>query len=306
MIRNIFKISLCLLGFCTSVSYGQGCSDAGFCTINSFKPQSTDSAEANVEFNNQVKIGFSFGNADRDIAVLGTALEYNRILSDKFALDVKLTALLQTGNGISVFGLSDLYLNTNYNINKNAKFTIGLKIPLTNGNRKIDGIALPMDYQASLGTLDFIVGFGYQIKKLQLVAAFQQPLTQNQNAFLAGDYPITSELSAFQSTNKFKRSGDVLLRVSYPINLGKKFKITPSILPIYHLTKDRYFDRFANEIIIPNSEGLTLNGNVYFDLTLNEKNALQLNAGMPFVVRASRPDGLTRSFIINLEYRAKF
>jgi hypothetical protein len=28
--------------------------------------------------------------------------------------------------------------------------------------------------------------------------------------------------------------------------------------------------------------------------------------GMPFIVRESRPDGLTRSFIANLEYRIKF
>lgn len=33
-------------------SYGQGCSDAGFCTINSFKPSSEDSTESSSQFNN--------------------------------------------------------------------------------------------------------------------------------------------------------------------------------------------------------------------------------------------------------------
>ena len=70
-----------------------------------------------------------------------------------------------------------------------------------------------MDYQSSLGTFDLIFGVGYQINKLQLVAAIQQPLTQNNNLFFASSYPEDSPLREFQSTNKFIRSGDVMLRV---------------------------------------------------------------------------------------------
>jgi len=163
-----------------------------------------------------------------------------------------------------------------------------------------------MDYQASLGTFDLIFGIGYEIEKIQIVAAIQQPLTQNDNEFIATNYPINSKLRTFQSTNKFERSGDVLLRASYPINLNSKIKLTPSVLPIYHLTNDKYTDEFNIQKEINNSQGITLNGNVYMDYEISSKSIFQLNAGMPFIVRDARPDGLTRGFVANFEYRMKF
>jgi len=284
-------------------SYGQGCSDAGFCTINSFKPNSTDSTKATC---NQFKIGAFFGSADNSISVYGSYLEYNRQLNRKFGLDVKLTTLAQNGNGISVFGLSDFFVNTNYKASERMKFTLGAKIPLSKANKTFDNLPLPMDYQASLGTFDLIFGVGYEIKKFQFVVAIQQPLTQNDNQFIASTYPINSKLRAFQSTNKFERSGDILLRISYPIKVNSKLKLTPSILPIYHLTNDKYTDEFNVKREIKGSQGLTLNGNAYLDYEINNQNSIQLNVGMPFVVRDARPDGLTRGFIANLEYKIKF
>ena len=107
-----------------SYSYGQGCSDAGFCTINSFKPKSSDSMEV---LNNQFKIGAFFGKADNSISVYGNYLEYNRQLNKKFGLDAKFTTIAQDGNGISAFGLSDIFLNANYKVNEKVKLTLGAK-----------------------------------------------------------------------------------------------------------------------------------------------------------------------------------
>lgn len=138
------------------------------------------------------------------------------------------------------------------------------------------------------------------------MAAIQQPLTQNDNQFLATDYPAGTQLNSFQSTRKFQRSADMLLRVSYPIKINSKLKLTPSILPIYHLSNDKYTDQLNVKKEIKGSQGLTLNGNAYIDYEFNNQNTIQLNIGMPFVVRDSRPDGLTRSFIATLEYNIKF
>ncbi len=284
-------------------TFSQGCSDAGFCTMDSFKPSESDTLET---INNQFKIGIFLGKADNSITAYGTYLEYNRQINEKLGLDVKLTTIAQNGNDISVFGVSDIFLNANYKLNDNFKLTLGTKLPLSNASSTLNDLPLPMDYQASLGTVDLILGIGYQIKKIQFVAAIQQPLTQNNNQFLASDYPLESKLRSFQSTNKFQRSGDVLLRVSYPISLGKKLKFTPSILPIYHLSNDKYTNEFNIEKEIIGSEGLTLNGNIYVDYEINNKNYIQLNIGAPFIVRDARPDGLTRSLIANLEYRMKF
>lgn len=287
----------------TGEAFAQGCSDAGICTVHSFKPNGLDSISDNP---NQFKAGISYGAADYSISVFGTYLEYDRRINEKFGLDAKLTSLSQSGNDISAFGLSDLYINSNYRINKKASLTLGVKIPLSDANRQEDGRALPMDYQSSLGTFDLVFGFGYAIGRLQLVAAIQQPLTQNNNEFFAEDYPLFSPLREFQSTNQFKRSGDALLRASYPFDLGQKFRFTPSLLPIYHLSNDKYTNKEDIEVEIEGSQGLTLNWNLYLDYELNNDQALQLNVGSPFIVRDTRPDGLTRSFVASLEYRIKF
>ena len=245
---KFFLIATTLFCLITNYSYGQGCSDAGFCTLNSFKPNNIDSTQV---LNNQFKIGAFFGNADNSISVYGNYLEYNRQLTNKFGLDLKLNTLSQNGNGISTFGLSDIFLNTIYKVSEKVKLTLGAKIPLSKADK-------------------------------------------------------TNDLRKFQSTNKFERSGDVLLRVSYPINITSKLKLTPSILPIYHLTNDKYTDEFNVKKEIIGSQGLTLNGNAYLDYEINSKNIIQLNLGIPFIVRDIRPDGLTRSFIANIEYRIKF
>ncbi len=284
--------------------HGQGCSDAGFCTVNSFQPAGTDGP---AEYNNQLKIGASYGLADYDIAVGGFYLEYNRQITQAIGLDAKITTLSQTGNDVSVFDISDLYLNVNYNFSEKLRLTLGVKVPQTNGNtREDDGLPLPMDYQSSLGTLDLIAGLGYAIGNFHIVGAAQIPLTQNENEFVADDYPENSKLYEFQTTFKFVRSPDVLLRVSYPIQLGNRFKLTPSLLPIYHLGNDKYTDTQGTQQEIEGSEGLTLNGNLYVDFKITEKQGLQLSLGSPFVVRETRPDGLTRAIVAGLEYRMSF
>jgi len=298
-----FLISFTALTIQVNYSFGQGCSDAGFCTINSFKPESGDGTGA---FKNQFKIGAFFGGADNAVSVYGNYAEYNRQLNENIGVDIKWTTLAQNGNGLSVFGLADVFLNANYRASDKLRLTLGTKIPLTKSNKSLDNLPLPMDYQASLGTFDLIFGLGYEISKLQIVAAIQQPLTQNDNRFFASSYPVGSKLVAFQSTYQFKRSGDVLLRVSYPISLSEKMKLTPGLLPIYHIANDKYTDELNNEKEIVGSQGLTLNGNIYLDYEINKRSTIQVNVGVPFVVRESRPDGLTRSFIANAEYRILF
>lgn len=294
----IASIVVCVLIMVSS--YGQGCSDAGFCTINSFKPNGDEALK------NQIKVGTFFGKADYDIEVYGAYLEYNRQINKKIGLDAKLTSLAQNGNGITSFGLSDIFANANYKATDRVKVTLGAKIPLSNANKMKNNLPLPMDYQSGLGTFDLLFGVAYKIKEFQFVTAIQQPLTQNKNEFLSNNYPSSSVLGTIQSTNNFKRSGDVLLRVSYPFNLSSKLKLTPSILPIYHLANDKYTNALKMESEIIGSKGLTLNANAYLDYKIHNKGVLQINVGIPLLVRDARPDGLTRSFIANLEYRINF
>jgi hypothetical protein len=303
-IRIRLFMALCLTVAVSFFSSGQGCSDAGFCTLNGFKP---DADSAMKEYKNYAAIGLSHGEADHGIAIWNSYVEVHRQFSAKLGLNMKISGMSQSGNAVSAIGLSDIYLNGSYSFLKNTTALLGFKIPLQDGNRQgSEGLPLPMDYQSSLGTFDVIAGLKYEIKKLVITAGYQQPLVQNNNQFLSAQYPMGSPLKNFQSTNNYQRSGDVLLRLSYPFKITKQLTVTPSVLPIYHLKNDRYTDETGMKQTITGSQGLTLNGTLYLDYTLSERSSLNLNAGKPFITRKVRPDGLTREYILTLEYKFKF
>jgi hypothetical protein len=282
----------------------QGCSDAGVCTMSGLAPHSDSIAVDNPV--HSLRIGASYGNADNAIVVLGNYLEFSSQLTPINRLSLRLTSLAQSGNDISVAGLSDLYINGQFRLEEDLSLSIGFKIPMMNGGRSLDGLPLPMDYQASLGTYDLLLGMHYRINRWQLVAALQQPLIQNKNEFDPMLYPEGSALRAFQNTNQFIRRPDVLIRVSYAYPVGDQFILTPSILPIYHLGEDSYLDQNEIERKIEGSDGLTFNMNLYADYKFGEHQKLQFNVGFPLVVREARPDGLTRSMVATLEYRVDF
>jgi hypothetical protein len=285
--------------------FAQGCSDAGFCTLNATKPFSWDTIPSTPTYNS-LKLGFSAGRADYDIQIFSSYLEYSRSINDHVSVDFKVTALSQKGPTHQSLGLSDVFVTTNYKWFNNTVATLGLKIPLNDGNTIKSGNGLPLDYQTSLGTLDFIAGYGFHVRKLQLVAAGQFPLTQNKNQFLATDFTSDSPFSKFPSTHTFKRRPDVLLRLSYPLSLSHSWTLTPGILPIYHIGEDQYTDENGDTKAITGSSGLTLNTTVFLSYQTKKGNRFEFNAGTPLIAREVRPDGLTRKFIATVEYKIRF
>jgi hypothetical protein len=307
-IKTIFCLFLC--SFITQFAHAQGCSDAGFCTVNSFKPQqATDSMHQQKQ---QFKIGVGYGKADHAIQVFSYYAEYGYRFNDTWSIDAKVTGLGQSGPDaisnapVNVNNISDFYLTSNIRLNPHLRMTIGLKIPFNSANAKQNGVALPLDYQSSLGTLDILAGLGGSVGQFQWVAAFQQPLTQNGNTFIQGARTKPADAAFFQSTNNYKRSGDVLLRLALPLVWTKSLTVTPSLLPIYHLSNDLYTDESGVERSIASSQGLTFNFNAYFDYQIAKNKTLQLNFGFPIVARKVRPDGLTRSLALGLEYQVRF
>lgn len=282
---------------------GQGCSDAGFCTVGPLKNPDSDTAQKTTF--NQLKIGLSAGRADYSINTIASFLEYNRQFGKYWSASTKLTQLAQSGNGIAVNGLSDVFLTGTYNPRKFA-YTLGVKVPLTDGNRLYEGKPLPLDYQASLGTLDLIAGISRKWGNFRLTAAIQQPLLQNNNRFFPMAFDSASILSGIPATNGFERKGDVLLRATYDIALGKHWKLTPGLLPIVHLGEDSYLDAYGSRETIAGSSGLTLNGTLFVQYSLSEHHKLEASFGTPFIARTARPDGLTRKYVFGIEYRFSF
>jgi hypothetical protein len=279
----------------------QGCSDAGFCTVDALKSPDGDSTASDKSL--QLKLGATVGKADRNITIVASYLEYNRQLNKHWGYDMKLTQLAQLTDSINTNGLGDLFLTGTYKTNVNIAFTAGVKLPFSDGNKQRNERSLPNDFQSSLGTIDFIGGISKEWRKFRFTVAVQQPLTQGKNRFSPELFDSLSVFSAFQSTKDFKRRGDVLARVNYAWSVSKHWKLTPGLLAIYHLGEDTYLDASNVRKPIVGSDGLTLNGTLFAQYSINKSHKLELSLGTPFVVRDSRPDGLTRSIVATLEWK---
>lgn len=290
------KVVFVLIVFVSNNIFSQGCSDAGFCTSENMKyGTSVDSLKHTIKF------GINQGSADFDVSVFGMYLEYKYQINDKINLGTRINYTSQSKDAVSSSAISDGYIIADYLFTPTLSASVGLKIPFSDGNVKENGFALPMDLQPSLGTYDLVLGVSKKYNNLFFALGYQQPLNKNKNTFFK-----TLSTNEFFTTNQFKRAPDLLLRVGYSYEINNKWKLSPSLLPIYHLTNDTFEDVTNQEIEIKGSEGLTLNASLLVQYLINNKNALEFNLGSPLIVRDARPDGLTRSFVLNLEYKFSF
>ena len=310
MMKKIIVIAVVLLALSVNAR-SQGCSDAGVCTIHSFK-NNTGKFEENNKNNNEVVVGFAFGKGERSTSNYTSYVEYTRSLSDKTSVTGKISFSAISGELANTNGLGDLFLSLNHTFDIKKKWqkslVIGLKIPFDQADIVEKGIHLPMPYQTSLGTTDLVVGLSYIRKSFGATLALQQPLKKmNGNRFLPIDYPAEPLAAKYLPTNLFERKGDAFLRFSYNFDLNNsRFSLRPSLLGIYHLGNDSYQDMNKMRIEIEKSSGPTLNANVFVGYKLASNSALELSVGAPFVVRTNRPDGLTRSFVASVEYKFNF
>lgn len=293
-----------LLLFCTlkiNVA-AQGCSDAGFCSAGSLNVHAAE--ETTNAARTWVSAAFSYGLSDFGVQVVSPRLEVRHIFDSTWNASARIGMQMSIGDIATTTGLSDVIVTGGYNVLPDVQLTLGAKLPLNNGNMMVEGRPLPMDYQSSLGTVDVIAGVVWHVGDFSLAAAMQQPLTQNSNTFSPAVYPATSPAQQYHATNGFNRKADVLLRVSYMISaFEKNLRLHASLLPIYHVANDTYIDSTNVRRDIPGSRGVTLNAALLAEYVLNPFNRIELTIAAPLIVRDLRPDGLTRSILIGVEYR---
>jgi hypothetical protein len=297
------KILLILvLVFITTFSFAQGCSDAGICSIgNSF--QSTEK-----EFKNNIEISAIFGAGEADVTYFSPYISYGRKVNERFSWSSKVTFSSANGSFGTRAAFGDAFLVGNYAFasKKNTQWNVllGSKIPFTSSNLKINGFSLPLDYQSSLGTFDLFLGTNFKYKKWDFNAAIQIPVfNNNKNSYFA-EYSGTDD---FLTTNLFERKSDALFRTTYTIKTpNNKFTFKPNVLFIYHLGEDSFENIFGQRESYVGSEGLTINGNLISSYNFNKQKSIELSLAAPFLVRDIRPDGLTRSFVLAIQYKILF
>lgn len=297
------KIFLVLSSFVFSnLSFAQGCSDAGICSVSHGFQQQEKTLK------NQIEIAPIFGVGETYITYFSPSLTYTRIFSDKLAISTRVTFSSASGDFGTRAAFGDAYLIGNYAFkeknNKQWSALLGWKFPFTSANLKINGYSLPMDYQASLGTFDLFLGTNFKYKKLDFNTAVQIPVFNiNRNSYFK-EFSGTDE---FVSTNLFERQPDALFRTTYTWQTKtQKFTFKPNLLFIYHLGEDSFENIAGQREKIANSDGLTINGNLVSIYHLNKTNSIELSVASPFVVREVRPDGLTRGLVASVHYRISF
>ncbi|WP_412465084.1 hypothetical protein [Flavobacterium mekongense] len=283
-------------------AYSQGCSDAGICTINKGFQQ------GEITFKNDLEISAIYSLGEADLVYVSPYVSYTKRFNERYSFTAKVTFSTATGSFGTRSQFGDAFLVGNYVFkeknNRQWSALLGFKFPFTASNLKINGYSLPLDYQSSLGTIDVFVGTNYRYKKWNFNLALQLPVINlNKNSYFS-EYAGTDD---FPSTNLFQRQPDALIRATYMIQtLNKRISFKPNLLFIYHLGEDSFENIFGQREHIKGSDGLTINGNLLTSYKLTGQSQIELSLAAPFVVRTIRPDGLTRSFVVGLQYQYSF
>lgn len=278
----------------------QGCSDAGICSIGAY--YSTSAIKKN-----QLEFSSVFGAGEADVTYISPYISYSRNFNEKWAASLKITSSLASGSFGKRGSIGDAFATLHYQPSTAGSYkwsyTAGAKLPFNRGNLKINNHPLPLDYQSSLGTFDFIGGVGLNYKSWDFNAAIQIPVFNiNANSYIS-EYSGTDD---FLTTNLFERKPDALLRTTYTIKTkSEKFTFKPNLLLIYHLSEDTFEDIFGNRMAINGSDGLTVNGNLISAYNF-KAGSIELSVATPFVVRDVRPDGLTRAYTVAIGYKTNF
>ncbi len=289
--------------------FSQGCSDAGFCSLSVLKNNATSSKHKHA-----ISLGLNYGSGEQSTNTLNPYFEYSYKASKNVTLQTKITSTYSNGFLGSKFNVGDVFAFLTWKTNNstsNSQFTFihGFKLPLTSSNDKNkDGKPLPLDYQSSLGTIDFISGVNLIVNnKWEFNTGFQIPISNsNKNSFFPSDYTDT-RAQKFIPTNLFERKSDILFRVGYYAQKpNSSFSIKPNLLAIYHVANDTYLNKTGTRVTIDKSQGLTLNASIIATKTFKNETQLELIAATPLKVRDARPDGLTRSAVLNVQYKIPF
>ncbi|MEM9324742.1 MAG: hypothetical protein AAGA85_03765 [Bacteroidota bacterium] len=308
-----WTLALVLVLFGVLQASGQGCSDAGFCTMGAMKPDQTFSRKVNFKLRS-IEISYYRGTASIVSPIIyAVTADINYGLTDKLGFQIKVPFQWVNGNFGETQGMSDISFSFTRNLMRTSKLdlnvTLGGKIPTNQSDKTNDsGLVLPMYYQTSLGSYDIIAGISMLTEKWLLAFGYQQALTANENSFFWGEwvnYPSREYLFNHDVGIGLKRGIDLMLRVernfrfiNYSFNVG--------LLPIYRITPDQGIILTRKNGGVVKTTGLALSAIAGFTYHLNTTSSVKFLYGYKITDRPTNPDGLTRDDVITVAYLLRF
>lgn len=310
----MYRFTLTLIAIVITANlHGQGCSDAGFCTMGAMKPDQPFNKK--IEFKlRSMELSFYRGTTDLTPVIYVATADMTFSLNKNTSFQLKLPyqavrgklADTQSMGDISICFTRSVFSTNKYDIN----FSVGGKIPTNSSDKSIDGKPLPMYYQTSLGTYDFISGISFISRRWLFATGIQIPLNKNNNQFLwkpwnNGNPDFVDYIEEYSKAKELQRGTDVMIRVERNFRFSQ-FNFTLGLLPIYRISND--------EITNPNGErekpvgakGLAMSGIFTAGYSFNVHTGIRVLVGRKIVQRDNNPDGLTREFVSTITYYHRF
>ena len=303
---KILFISILAVLFANIHSFGQGCSDAGFCSMGSIK-----SSQNNDTLHAAIGISQNIGMGEEGVLILSTQLEFKLMPWNNGLISVKAPYTFVSGNLGSVNGPGDLTISYTHKIIEDDDYyvmlNLGGKIPSNASDKRNKADKpLPMGYQISLGTTDLIIGASLFHQEWHFAIGYQHAFNRNENGFLHSIPEWAGDINAeeYFESNKFKRGDDIMLRIEKRF---EKPNVTyfAGILPIYRIQKDEIIDN-GKTIALDGSSSVTINLNGGLLYKLSNQTDLNISMGVPTLFRRVRADGLTRLFSLTVGIEKKF
>jgi len=292
--------------------FGQGCSDAGFCTMGAMKPDQTFNRKVDFKLRS-LEISYYRGTSTLSPIIYSVTADMSIGITKDLAFQLKVPYQWVNGNFGNTRNLGDISFSLTKTLISNQHIdlmvTLGGKIPTNKSNKTNEnGLVLPMYYQTSLGSYDIVGGVSLLTRKWLLAFGYQQALTANENSFHWGEwvnYPSREYLSNHDVGIGLKRGIDLMFRVernfrfiNYSFNFG--------LLPIYRITPDQGIIITRENGGVVKTTGLALSALGGFTYHVNTTSAVKLLYGYKIVDRNVNPDGLTRDDVITMAYLLMF
>lgn len=311
--NNCKKLTSALMLFAAChFAYSQGCSDAGFCTMGAMKPDQPFNRKIQLRMRS-MEVSFYRGTTTLTPIVYVATADMNFSLNAKTSFQLKVPYHAVRGRLASTSSVGDLSLCFTRNLHSSEKgdfnFSLGTKIPSNRSDKTADGRPLPMYYQTSLGTYDFISGVSFITRKWLFATGIQVPLNKNDNQFLWGAWAGSEEdpdyIKQYSKSKELKRGIDVMLRVERNFRLSR-FNFSAGLLPIYRVTNDEITNPLGKREKPHGAKGLALSGIATAGYSFNVHSGIKLLAGHSIVQRDNNPDGLTRELVTTASYYHRF
>lgn len=235
---------------------------------------------------------------------LATEAEISWNIWTWLGLQARIPYIYANGEFGSFHGLGDMELVFTHTLIDHdslfLKIHLGGRIPSGNADKTLYGRTVPMSYQSTLGTFDFIVGFAFFIKTWSVSAGYQHSFGSNKNTFVYSDWIDDSNLNTlvwdYPESPYLERGDDVALRVQKSFILPTS-RFVVGLLPIYRVEHDR-ITRDGAVIEVDGSTGLTLNVQAGWTINFGRSGIFRLMTAFPVVSKEVSADGLDRSVIL--------